>query len=406
MYQDLLMNLKVIKLKSLCLLLFLTLIACLSLALVFGIKAFASINTAPTIAAPSAILIHQGGGEVLWDKNSRQQRAIASTTKILSALVDLEISNPSEQVIISPRVMTVPGNKIGLRAGDVVTVNDLLYGMLLASGNDAAFALAEKIAGSEENFVSMMNQEAVKVGAVASHFANSYGLSPASIHYSTAYDLAIIANVAMSKEPFKKIVSSKSYVLALPGRQPIILKNSNKLLWDYLGSTGIKTGFTNEAGYCLVASARKGKTALIAVILGDSTRLQSFNDGMALLDYGFNNYEVKSIINKGKAYAKVKVKKGKKKFVSLVAKKQKLALIDKQKPVKYSVELRRDVLVAPVKANQLLGYVKVSQGGNQLGRQALYSSAYVAKSVKKLNFWQIVLKRGINFFGGLLGFKL
>lgn len=245
----------------------------------------------PAIAAASGILVTEGGS-ILWSKNARSRRAVASTTKILTALVAIEENEPGEVVTASPRAEAVGANdalvtELELTAGEQLTVEQLLYGLLLPSGSDAAVALAEHTAGSIPRFAQMMNERARELGATDSNFTNADGLDdPAA--YSTAYDLALVTRAALRNEMFRRIVATPAYEIPWRGRpEPRRVVNRNLLLGRFPGITGVKTGNTRQAGPSLVASARRADEERVSVILGSP---DPFAESERILEYGFSAF--------------------------------------------------------------------------------------------------------------------
>ena len=224
-------------------------------------------------------------GQVIYAKNPHERRAQASTTKIMTALVMLEKGRLSDIVTAGPNVNTVEPVIIGLEPGDQLTVEQVLYGMLLNSGNDAAVALAEHIGGSIPEFADMMNAKAAELGMKDTHFVNPHGLDEEG-HYSSAYDLAILAKAALENPVFEKIVSTKEYRIEGPVRW--VFTNTNRLLSDMPTADGVKTGFTDAAGRCLVSSATQRGRRAIGVVLFDENM---YEDSAAHLNYLFDNYD-------------------------------------------------------------------------------------------------------------------
>lgn len=245
---------------------------------------------APIISASGAILITADEGEIIYEKDADKKLMPASTTKIMTALVALEIleeigAGPDSRVIIPKDAIGVEGSSIYLKAGEKITIEELLYGTMLQSGNDAATALAICCGGTLENFVDKMNQKAKKLGCRNTNFINPSGLSHEE-HYTTAGDLARIAREAMKNEYFRKIVGAKSWHSQDTERT---FSNKNKTVTQYEGATGIKIGYTKASGRTLVASAKRGGVELIAVVLNDSNW---FNDAYAMMDYGFSRKDI------------------------------------------------------------------------------------------------------------------
>ncbi len=243
----------------------------------------------PWVNCRSAVLIEVSTGKVLFAKNPNQIMAPASTTKIMTGILSIEKGDLTKKVRVSALAASKSGSSMNLRKNEQLTLKDLLYGLLLSSGNDAATAIAECIAGTESKFARMMTEKARQLGLEHTQFQNASGL-PALNHYTTAYDLARIARYAIQNPVFAAIVKTKEAVV--PGPTPgktAKLVNHNKLLWDYPFSTGIKTGYTRKAGRCLVASAEKQDVSLIAVVLKSGSM---YNDSRKLFEYGFKYLNV------------------------------------------------------------------------------------------------------------------
>lgn len=243
----------------------------------------------PAIAAKAAVLIDAATGQVLFEKNVHERRAPASTTKMMTALVTLEHARLDDVVTAGPDVKTVIPSIIGLEPGDKLTVEQMLYGLLLPSSNDAAVALADHVAGSIPKFAAMMNAKAAELGLKDTHFVTPHGLDVDG-HYSSAYDLAMIARAAMQNPTFEKIVSTREY--RIEGPPAWLFRSLNDLLGAYPGADGVKTGYTDNAGHCLVFSAmRDGRRAISVVLDGDAV----WTDSTALMDYFFANYSWESL---------------------------------------------------------------------------------------------------------------
>ncbi len=248
-----------------------------SLFLFFCLTAPAWANL-PAIQADSAILIEEKTGQVLFALNPQESRPIASTTKIMTALVALQFGDLNKVSPVSAKAAATGESSIYLQEGEELSLQDLLYGALMRSGNDACVAIAENVAGSEELFVALMNRTAQFYGAKQTHFQNTNGL-PDEQHYSSARDLALFTQQAFQYPLFSQIVASRDQTIGSRS-----FTNTNALLWNYAGADGVKTGTTNAAGKCLVASATRNNCRLIAVILHSSDR---YGDAQKLLDFGF-----------------------------------------------------------------------------------------------------------------------
>ncbi|MBQ7867054.1 MAG: D-alanyl-D-alanine carboxypeptidase [Clostridia bacterium] len=247
-------------------------------------------------SAKSAILIEQTTGQVLLSHNAQQPLPMASTTKVMTALMALEYGRLDEMVTVSRNAYGVPGTSIYLDLGEQITLHDLLYGLMLASGNDAAVAIAEHIGGDVDTFCRMMTQRAAELGCRDTVFINPNGL-PVQGHHTTAYDLALIAREAMSHELFRQVVSTQRASIPWQGRgYSRILNNKNRLLASYEGATGIKTGYTKAAGRCLVFGARRDGMEVLGVVLNCSNW---FDEAARLMDTGFEKYEFFTAFSQG-----------------------------------------------------------------------------------------------------------
>lgn len=232
-------------------------------------------------------------GKILYEKNGLKQVPMASTTKILTSIVILENANLQDIVTIDKKAAGTGGSRLGLKVNDKITVHDLLYGLMLKSGNDAAVALAIHIGGSVEGFATMMNEKAKELGCINSHFVTPHGLDQ-SEHYTTAYELACMADYALKIPKFKEIVGTKTYTVTI-NNQPSVISNTNELLGDFNGVYGVKTGFTNGAGRCLVTACKRGKLDIITVVLGADTKKIRTQDSIKLIEYAYKNYQVVDI---------------------------------------------------------------------------------------------------------------
>lgn len=257
----------------------------LILLLVIGIIPCTFASNKPNVKAVSAVLMDDKTGKVLFSKNPLAIMAPASTTKIMTAVIVLEHLNLDKVVRISQNAASREGTSMGLAPGEQRTVKELLYGMMLVSGNDAATALAETVSGSEEKFAQLMTEKARSIGMQNTQFKNASGL-PVIGHSTTAYDMAILTRYALNVPGFAKIVSTVFKDVHGEGRsQSRHLKNHNKLLWKYPYATGVKTGYTISAGGCLVSSANRGGRTLISVVLKTP---KIYDDSIELFEYGFN----------------------------------------------------------------------------------------------------------------------
>ncbi len=261
----------------------------LAISFLFSVSA---ISADFDVSASSAVLMVADTGEVVFEKNAHIKRGVASTTKIMTALITAEQRTPMRLVITTDKMVNVEGTSMGLKAGDKVTFHDLIYGMLLASGNDAANTAAISIAGSIEKFAALMNEKAKEIGMTNTNFVTPSGLDDEN-HYSTAYDMALLGCHALENNFFKEACSSVSAKLCY-GNEPYAryLSNHNRLLKEYEGALGIKTGFTKKSGRCLVSAAEKNGVMLVCVTLNAP---DDWNDHKKLLNYGFEHVTQKNI---------------------------------------------------------------------------------------------------------------
>ena len=233
-------------------------------------------NIAPTINSRAAIVYERSSGTILYSKSENEKRKMASTTKIMTAIVVLEHSNLSDIVTVSAKAASTGGSRLGLHSDDKISIHDLLYGLLLCSGNDAAIALAESVGGDVENFANLMNQKANDLGLNSTHFITPHGLDNDE-HYTTAYELAIITDYALKNDIFCSLVGTKTHTILI-NNQPKTLSNTNELLGNLNGVYGVKTGFTNGANRCLVTSTKRGNMDLICIVLGADTKKDRTKD--------------------------------------------------------------------------------------------------------------------------------
>ncbi len=250
----------------------------------------------------------------LYEKNAYEHSPMASTTKIMTAIIILEADILQKITSVSKNAASTEGSSMNLKEGEEISVNDLLYGLLIKSGNDAAVALAEALSGDVETFCNLMNEKAYEIGAYDTNFTSPHGLDDEN-HYSTAKDLAIIAKYALKNQKFRNIVSTKN--TSVNGHY---LSNTNDLLWSFDEIKGVKTGYTGKAGRCIVLFIEKNDLQLIAVIMGCRTSEERTSDGKMILDYFPGNYSVKNIIEAGAVIDTLKCVKCSEKYVSLITK--------------------------------------------------------------------------------------
>ena len=262
------------------------------------IQTSSDISKEPILNSRSAIVIDRNSKTILFGKKENEKRKMASTTKIMTAIVVIENSNLSDVVQVSKKSAGTGGSRLGLKVNDKITVNDLLYGLMLCSGNDAAVALAEHVGGSVENFSVLMNNKAQELNLSNTNFVTPHGLDNDN-HYTTAYELAILTDYALKNKTFSNIVATKNYTATINGN-PKNLSNTNELLGNLNGIYGVKTGFTNGANRCLVTACKRNNLDIICIVLGADTKKFRTQDSIKLIEYTFNNYQpvnIKDIIN-------------------------------------------------------------------------------------------------------------
>lgn len=254
----------------------------------------ASTNTLD-LNSRSCIVIDRLSKHILYGKNEKNKVKMASTTKIMTAIVVLENSSLDKTVEVSKKAAGTGGSRLGLKEGDKITIRDLLYGLLLRSGNDAAVCLAENVSGSVTEFANLMNTKAEELGLSNTHFESPHGLD-SDEHYTTAYELALLSDYALKNSTFLNMVGTKNYTVTING-YPKALSNTNELLGNLDGVYGIKTGFTNGANRCLVTACKRGNTDIICVVLGADTKNFRTKDSIKLIEYSFKTFEYFDIKN-------------------------------------------------------------------------------------------------------------
>ena len=349
---------------------------------------------APENTARAAILIHMDSGRVLYKKNAEERMLPASTTKIMTALVVLERCDLSETVTVSPSSCGAEGSSLYLRPGEVCTVEMLLYGLLLASGNDAALALAEHVSGSVEAFVALMNDRAAQLDLMNMHFSNPHGLD-APDHYVSASDLARIACAAMENERFAQIVSTRERVFG-----DRMFANHNKLLWRFDGCTGVKTGYTKAAGRCLVSCAERDGLRLLCVTLSDP---QDWADHMALLEWGFDNWEYRRLFPSG-VVKELPVIAGEADTVPVALHEDAAVLVPRGTELKICLELP-DFVYADVTAGERAGALRIlSDREELLCAELIYAESVPRSKEARLTLPERIrrgLERSVRY-GGVL----
>lgn len=339
---------------------------------------------ASAISAQKAILLDGSTNRVLYDKDSDSRSLIASTTKIMTCLIVCEQCNVLDRVRIPSEAVGIEGSSIYLQEGEILTVQELLYGLMLHSGNDAAVALAIYCGGTVEGFAELMNDKARSLGLHNTHFENPHGLDSPG-HYSTAKDLAVLSAYAMQNPIFAKTVAAKT--VSAGGRS---LKNHNKLLWQLDGADGVKTGYTKAAGRILVSSAVREGRRLIAVTINDG---DDWKDHATLHNEGFSRYSPRLIVSKGQCLGSIEVIGGVQKQVSVIAVNDFcLSIAENEQP--YVLLGEPGFAYAPISDGQCAGYAYICIGDQIMGKipVAYEKSIEQLRPVKK-RFWE-------RWFGG------
>ncbi len=350
----------------------------LLLTFLFLIIFSVSVN-ALDVSAKSAVLINGSTGEVLFEKNCNEQLPMASTTKIMTALLLAEENTPDKQIVTTKEMVTVEGSSMGLLPGDTVSYKDLLYGMLLASGNDAANTTAYLLGKSPEGFAKLMNKKAAEIGLLHTNFVTPSGLDDEN-HYTTAKELALLARYAMKNDAFAQAAGSKTATLCY-GNPPYkrSLRNHNRLLNSYTGLIGVKTGFTKKSGRCLVTAAKRSQEYLIAVTLNDPN---DWADHTNMLDYGFSVLEEREVVYNVPC-TQISVIGAQQSKLNLVFPKIKLGLTQEEfSKIQTSISLPRFVY-APINSRQRLGTVSFYINGELISVEDILSQSAIEKNASK-----------------------
>lgn len=334
------------------------------------------------VDAVSAIAIDGATGTILFDQNAHKVIPMASTTKIITALVALQYGDIDREVEISKNAASIRGSKVGYKAGEKVTIRELLYGLMLKSGNDCAIAIAEGISGSIPEFCEVMNEFAVSIGLVDSHFESPHGLDSVS-HYSSAYDLAIATKKAKEIDEFDKIVSTK-LIRDEEGIQfSREFNNINKLLYQEPNCTGVKTGYTGQAGKCLVSSFKldeEGKNEIIVVTLNCTPR---WKESQRIYEYVKDNYEFRTVIKSDEVIGTVNIE-GKNDPLELITEKELIMPVKKDEDLKVEIRLPQYELKAPISTKDTIGSITVLNSLNSKYTMDLHPT----RDIEKLSLWE------------------
>lgn len=343
-------------------------------------------NSDISLSSKSAILMDVGSGQVLYEKNSHEKLPPASVTKVMTMLLICEALDSGkikldDQVQVSEVASSMGGSQIFLEPGEMQSVDTLLKGIAVASANDACVAMAEYVGGSVDSFVDMMNNKAKELNMKDTHFANTNGL-PIDNHYTSAYDIATMSRELLKHDVISKYLTTWMDSVVVGKKQATIgLANTNKLIKHFQGATGVKTGFTQEAKYCLSASAKRGDTHLVAATLGAETSQERFKDASNLLNYGFANYESVKLCAKDDKISTLTMEKAEDDKVSLVAKEDLSVLIKKGESKEFTKKIKiYEDKKLPIKEGTVLGMVEVYRGKTKIGEVELVNNKDINKA--------------------------
>lgn len=352
--------------------------------------------------AKSAIMIEASTGTILYEKNKDDKLPMASMTKMMTLLLimeEIESGNLkwNEMITTSEHAASMGGSQIFLEVGEKMSVEDLVKGICIASGNDASVAMAERIGGTEEKFVSMMNKKAKELGLSNTHFENACGLDSDN-HYSSANDMSIIAKELVKHKKILEFSGTYEDYLRKNTEKSFWLVNTNKLVRYYQGVDGLKTGYTKNAGYCITTTAERGNMRLITVVMGEPSSAIRNSETTAMLDYGFNTYEAQKIITKDSVISKQKVEFGKKDSVELIPMKDYKVLKEKSSTNKnITYQLSSNPIKAPVKVGDKVGKIKIIENNKTIQE----IDVTVKENVNKMNIFKAYYKELIGVIKGI-----
>ena len=366
--------------------------------LIFTLAFIPKINAQELIPnAKSGILIESGTKEILYEKNKDEKVSVASLTKMMVQLLVLEkIEDKSikwdDTVVASANASGMGGTQIWLSTGEKMSVLDLFKGMSIASANDATVALAEYISGTEEEFVKLMNSKAKEIGMKNTTFKNSTGLDEDG-HLSTAYDLAILASELVKHEEIFNFSSKYEDYIRTDTPNKYWLVNTNKLVRFYEGCDGLKTGFTDNAGYTMTVTAKRNNLRLIAVVLGEKEGKVRNNETMELLNYGFDNYKIDMVKSKDEVIKNIPINKGNKSSVNIFLKND-LSILSKKsdKDIKYDYEIKVNDIDLPIKSGEVVGKINLLNNKKIIKSEDLI----IKEDLKKINIFKYLLNKLIE----------
>ena len=363
-------------------------------------------NSSLASNATSAILIEATTGKILFEKNSHEKLAPASMTKIMSMLVIVEsiekgVINWDDVVTVSENASSMGGSQILLETGEKMKVSDLFKGIAVASGNDAVVALAETIAGTVDEFVNMMNNKAKELGLKDTNFKNPHGLDEAN-HYSSAYDMSIMAKELIKHEKVLEFTSIYEDYLRKGTDREFWLVNTNKLVRFYNGADGLKTGYTGTAGYCLTATAKKNNVRLIAVTMNEPTSSTRNAEISSMLDYGFAKIKTVEVANTKTIIKKIEIDKSKNKYVEIVPTDNITIVKQKTEQVgEITYDFKLNKIKAPIKKGEVIGKLIINEDGKKISEAELT----VKENVEKANFLELYFRNITDMINGKIIFK-
>lgn len=355
------------------------------------------------VNAKSAIMIEASTGKVIYDKNRDEQLPMASMTKMMTLLLIMEnIDNGNlkwdEMVTTSEYAASMGGSQIFLEPGEEMSVEDLVKGICIGSGNDAAVAMAERIGGTEKEFVKLMNDKVKELGLSNTNFENACGLDSDN-HYSSSYDMAMIARELIKYDKILEYTGTYEDYLRKDTNNSFWLVNTNRLVRYYKGVDGLKTGYTENSGYCITTTAMRDNLRLITVVMGEPSSSIRNSETTGMLDYGFNTYQVDTLVSENKVLSEEKVLLGKEEFVKVVSKENINILNSKigtKRNVTYEVYL--DKIVAPVKVGDVVGKIKVIEDDKNI----MEVDVTVKDDVSKASIFTVYYRNLVNMFKGTI----
>ncbi len=357
-------------------------------------------ENSPNVRAQGAVLMDGETGRVLWGKNENTPLTMASTTKIMTAILVLEEGNLDDIVKVSSNAANTAKVRMNLSPNEEIRLGDLLYAMMLKSYNDAAVAIAEHMSGSVESFCQHMTERAKEIGTIDTVFGSPNGLDntlPFEKHHSTARDMAFLASYALKNPKFVELINTQHVEIPMKGGKGkhYSVDNANRFLNMYNGACGVKTGYTNKAGQCFVGAAKRGDTTLVTAVLGSGWgsegKEQKWKDTKALMDFGFENFQKETVISKGTSTGYTEVKHSQVPFVAGYVKEDCSLLLSQEQLGRIQIEVQqKEALEAPVETGQSLGQVKIWLDGEQVGELEIVS----AQSAPKSTFMQRMKELG------------